>query len=90
MASIAQSILSYLPYVLTAVLGVEQTVQAMPGASKKALVLSAVTVASKVGEQVPDTHVQAISQLIDSLVATLNASGIFKSTPKTTTTPPPA
>ena len=75
------SILGYLPYVLAGVMAVEQTVSSAPGATKKALVLSAVTAATQVGEQVPDAHVQAISHLIDSIVSQLNAAGVFGHAP---------
>jgi hypothetical protein len=76
--STLNTVLGYLPYVLAGVIGVEQSIgSTAPGTTKKAVVLSAITAAAKVGEQVPNTHVAEISSLIDSLVATLNASGVF-------------
>ena len=83
--SVLNTIFSYLPYVLAGVQAVEQTLPTAKGVDKKAVVLSAVTAASQVGEQVPEADVQAISHLIDSIVAALNNSGIFKhATPPTT------
>jgi hypothetical protein len=69
--------LGYFPYVLAGIQAVESTLSGQSGATKKTLVLSAVTAATKVGEQVPETHVQTISSLIDAIVSELNASGIF-------------
>lgn len=76
-----QTILGYLPFVLAGITAVEQNVSSAPGATKKALVMSSIQIAAKVGEQVPNSHVSAISALIDSIVAQLNASGIFTHTP---------
>jgi hypothetical protein len=68
----------FLPYILTAVTAVEQAMSNQPGATKKAMILSAIAAATQVGEQVPESHVKVISGLIDSVVASLNASGIFQ------------
>lgn len=73
--------LQYLPHVLVGVQAVEQAVSA-PGQTKKQLVLGAITAAASVGEQVPEQHVQVISALIDTTVATLNQAGVFKTGPK--------
>lgn len=70
--------LKYTPYVLGAVQAVEESNASLPGATKKNIVMAAIVAAAKVGEQVPETHVQIISTLIDEMVATLNAAGIFK------------
>lgn len=77
--------LQYLPYVTTAVQAVESTNGALPGATKKQLVLSAITVAAKVGESVPEAHVAVISALIDTIVSLLNAAGVFGKTATSTT-----
>ena len=75
--------LQYLPHVLAGVQAVETAVKA-PGMTKKAIVMSAVTAAAQVGENVPEDHVKLISGLIDSTVSALNSQGVFKSSPKTT------
>lgn len=67
----------YLPYVLAGVVSVEQTIGASPGASKKQVVLDALAAAGAVGEQVPETHIKVISALINSVVGSLNVSGVF-------------
>jgi hypothetical protein len=70
--------LKYLPFVLAGVQAVENSLAGQPGATKKAAVLSAIAAAGAVGEQVPEDHVKVISALIDSVVGTLNTSGVFK------------
>jgi hypothetical protein len=70
--------LQYAPHVSQAVMAVEASVDSsVPGATKKQLVLSAIAAAAKVGESVPEAHVQLISALVDIIVSALNASGIF-------------
>ena len=69
--------MKYLPYVINAVTAIEATLGPGNGASKKTLVLNAVQAAAKSGESVPDAHVQAISTLIDSTVATLNTTKLL-------------
>ncbi len=73
------SLLGYLPYVLSAVQSVEAAVGSAPGsgATKKQLVLSAVTAAASVGEQIPEAHVSAISAMIDGIVALLNKTNLL-------------
>lgn len=74
--------LQYLPYVLGAVQGVETALAGATGATKKQAVLTAITAAGSVGEQVPEPHVALISKMIDTVVGMLNASGLFShSTP---------
>jgi hypothetical protein len=79
--SLFQKIFSYLPFVLAGVIAVEQAIGSQPGATKKAVVLSSIDAAAKVGEQVPQTQVQGISALIDSVVAVLNSTGVFSKPP---------
>jgi len=81
---ILAAILSYLPGVLAGVVAVEGAIKGAPGATKKAVVMSAIGAAAKAGENIPETHVQAISGMIDTIVTTLNQSGVF-----TPSTPPP-
>ena len=69
--------LQYAPHVAAAVQGIEATNAALPGQTKKQLVLTSIEAAAKVGESVPEPHVALISALIDTLVGVLNASGIF-------------
>lgn len=69
--------LKYFPYVLQGVVAVEQSIGSQPGATKKQVVLGAITAAAKVGGQVEESHIAVISSLIDATVAALNASGAF-------------
>jgi hypothetical protein len=69
--------LQYAPYVTTAVQAIETSNSGLPGATKKQLVLAAITTAAKVGEAVPEPHVAVISALIDTIVNLLNAAGVF-------------
>jgi hypothetical protein len=79
-------LLQNLPSILRAVMGIEAAVTA-PGATKKAMVMNSLAIAAQVGETVPESHVAAISAVVDSVVGSLNASGVFK---KSTPAPTPA
>lgn len=68
--------LQLVPHVLQAVTEVEASVKA-PGATKKAIIMGAITSAAHVGEAVPDQTTQLVSSLIDGQVKELNDSGIF-------------
>ena len=70
-------IVRFLPDVLRAVIAVEQAIGSQPGATKKQVVLGAITAAAKVGGSVDEQHVSAISTLIDSTVGALNTAGVF-------------
>jgi hypothetical protein len=71
------TVLKYFPYVIQAVTAIEASVTA-PGKTKKQLILDAILSGSKVGEGVVDQGVIVIiSTLIDTVVSTLNAAGIF-------------
>ena len=63
--------LQYAPYVLGAVQQIEATNAALPGSTKKAVILASVQAAAKVGEQVPEQHVALIANLIDMFVSLL-------------------
>lgn len=69
--------LKYLPHVLAAVTTVEQIAAGSPGVSKKQIVLNSITAVAQIAGQVDEKHVQVISQLIDSTVSQLNATGVF-------------
>lgn len=69
-------LLQNLPGIIQAVVGIEAAVQA-PGATKKAMVMASLDIAAKVGEKIPEAHVAAVSALIDSVVGSLNAAGVF-------------
>lgn len=73
--------LQYLPHVLAGVLAVENSLASTKGQNKKAVVLSAITAAEQVGASVPELHVQVVSKLIDGVVSTLNATGVFQHAP---------
>lgn len=70
-------ILIYFEPVLNAVIAVETALQSAPGASKKQLVLDAIASGAQAFEQIPEAHVQGIAALIDTIVGTLNKSGVF-------------
>ena len=70
-------VLHYFPVVLQGVVAVESSIGSQPGATKKQVVLNAVTAAAKTAETVDETHVKAISTLIDTTVGALNQSGVF-------------
>jgi hypothetical protein len=74
----------YFPFIVAGVNAIEQVMPTAPSETKKAAILSAVGALAKVGEAVPEAHVQVISVLIDTLVAAFNATGWF-----THTTPTP-
>lgn len=67
-------VFKYLPTVVQGVIAVEGAIGAGNGASKKQVVLDAITAGAKVGEAVPEVHVSGISALIDTVVAALNAT----------------
>lgn len=78
-------ILQMLPTVLSGVKAIEDHYgSALPGTSKKQLLMDAVQIAAQTGEAIPNGGVQAISTLADKVVGAFNASGVFtKATPKT-------
>jgi hypothetical protein len=69
-------LLQNLPSIIQAVVGIEAAVQA-PGATKKAIVMNSLAIAAKAGEAIPESHVAAVSAMVDSVVSTLNAAGLF-------------
>lgn len=81
-------LLQNLPSILQAVLGIEAAVNA-PGATKKAMVMNSLAIAAKVGESIPEAHVAAVSALVDSVVGSLNASGVFSRKTSTQVTAAP-
>ncbi len=80
-------ILKYLGPVLQAVTDVEKVIGAGNGSTKKQLVLDSLTAAAKVGQTVDIPEVAVIGAIVDTTVATLNASGIFKKTEVAVQTP---
>lgn len=68
------------PYVLQSVMVVQQALQGQSGATKKAVVMSAVQAGAQLGGVTGgshDDHEKAVSALVDSTVATLNQTGVF-------------
>ena len=70
--------LQYLPHVLAGVQAVEGANGGAKGQDKKAIVMAAVQAGAKVAEGIPEDHVRLISGLVDSVVGTLNDSGVFQ------------
>lgn len=73
-------VMQYFGIVLGAVMQVEQTVGSeMPGTAKAKVVLDAIQAAATIAQQtIPDAHVQYITGLINTIVGSLNASGVFQ------------
>lgn len=70
-------ILGALPSILTAVKSVETAIGSGNGASKKAIVISAIQAGAQASEGIPIPQVQAIGAIIDSVVTAFNKSGVF-------------
>ncbi len=72
------SLIGYMPSILAAIIAVEQVIgKSAPGSTKKQLVMNSIAAAAKAGENVPEAHVSAISELVDTTVSTLKAAGVF-------------
>lgn len=68
--------LQYLPTILQAVVAVEQVIGAGKGSTKKQIIMDSVSAAAKVTTSAaPTAQIQLISQMIDSVVSTLNSVG---------------
>lgn len=75
-----QLIVQFFPAILQMIVAVEQTLKGIPGPAKKALVLDTVTAAAPA--PLPEAHVASVGSLIDTLVGSLNKTGVFtKGTP---------
>lgn len=73
--------LRYLPLVLQAVAAVEGVFGSGQGATKKQLVMDSIAAAAKAAGQAPHKDVAVVGQLIDHVVGSLNASGVFAKHP---------
>lgn len=82
--------LTYAPLALSAITSVEAAASGLPGATKSQIAVNVIMAAAQVGTAVPIPTVQAISGLVELLVAILNASNIFKHAPKAIAPPAPA
>jgi hypothetical protein len=72
------TILSLIPAILTGVVAIEQTLgNAVPGATKKQLVMSSLQIGAMIGETIDNKTVQGISALIDNTVTFLNQNRIL-------------
>ena len=84
------NVAQYLPAVLSGVVAVESAIGSeAPGTAKKQIVADAITALAKVGEASSNPNVSVISTLIDSTVATLNATGLFKKAAPAAAAPAP-
>jgi hypothetical protein len=70
------------PLVVQGVVSVESAMKSAPGETKKATVLAGIKAAAEVAGEVPESHVQAASVLVDSVVDALNKTGWFTPNPK--------
>ena len=73
--------LKYFPFILQGAIAIQGTMPDAPGASKKQILLSALGAAAVVGETIPEAHIQAVSALIDVVVASLKTSAAVNFTP---------
>lgn len=72
------SILSLIPAILTGVVAIEQSVgSALPGTTKKQLIMQSIQIGSQIGEAIDNKTVQAISALIDGTVTFLNQNRVL-------------
>ena len=70
-------VLRFFPYILQGIMAVEAALKGQPGATKKAVVMAAITAGAQIGETVPQPVVDGVSKLVDGTVAALNASGLL-------------
>ena len=70
-------VFTYLPIVIQGVAAVETALHGSPGATKKQVILDAITAGADTASTAPDANVANIGKLIDLVVGTLNTSGVF-------------
>lgn len=75
--SIVLFLFQSLPAILQGIYAVNAALGSGNGATKKQIILNAITAGAQAGESIPESHVQAVSTLIDSTVAALNKSGLL-------------
>lgn len=69
--------LTFAPLALSTVASLEAAASGLPGQTKSQIAVNVVMAAAQVGTAVPVPTVQAVSGLVELLVAILNASGLF-------------
>ncbi len=74
--SILKFILQNLGAILQGVIDVEAAIKA-PGATKKQILIGAITAGAKDTEKITDAHIAAVGAVIDASVSALNAAGVF-------------
>lgn len=79
-----QTLFSYFPVVVGAVASVQTAFPHASNESKKQVILDVIKAGASIGENIPETHVQAISKLIDDLITSLKKNGIFEANPPAT------
>ena len=67
--------LQYIPYVVKAIISIEEAVEDLPGQNKKQLIIDSVK--STTGSQMPQADLDALSKIVDTQVQVLNNSGYF-------------
>ena len=70
-------IFQYLPSVLATVVAVEGAIGSQPGATKKQVAMNILTAGATAAQKIPNADVAAVAGLVDTVVTTLNASGVF-------------
>lgn len=69
--------MKYAPYAVAGAQAAESAIGAGNGAAKKQAVIAGIINAAHIGETVPIAQVAAISAVVDLVVSTLNAAGVF-------------
>jgi hypothetical protein len=70
-------LLQYLPIVLNGVVAVEAAIPTAPGTAKKQVILDAIQAGAGVAATAPTPVVAEVGTLIDTVVGSLNTSGVF-------------
>jgi hypothetical protein len=78
LSTLTSSVTVYAPVALGAIASVEAADASIPGPTKAQIAVNIVLAAAQVGEGVPVPAVSDISTLVDVLVGSLNATGIFQ------------
>lgn len=70
-------VLRYFPLVTAGVDTLQTVAASVPGSDRKQILLNALHVGAQIGESFPNADVQLISALVDNVVGSLNAAGVF-------------
>lgn len=68
---------SYLPFILQSIISVQQAVPLLKGQSKLNIVLDLVALGLGLAGGLPQAHVAAVTSMVNSTVASLQANGVI-------------